>query len=299
MVFCLMLLALGFGAQSDTTVFRAGVSLVRVDAQVTQGDRIISTLNKEDFVVFDNGVPQPIVYFRQEEDPLDLLLVLDTSGSMRKAMQSVSRAAHQALKQLRPSDRVGIARFALNPVMIQPLTEDRSKVEKAIEVIGSRPFGGGTNIHGALEHGGTQLQAEPRSNRRRAILIITDGVGVAMVPRSTTLRRLWEADAVVSALLVKGDNPKFSPRALRRSVDVPDLVDQTGGESLKSNSAGEGFKQILERIRRRYSLYYALPTGEEGELRTTRVEVADAVKKRYKGVSVRARKGYVWRIAGQ
>lgn len=292
----LLVIPLALHAQPEPALFRAGVSLVRVDAQVTQGDRVISNLNKDDFAVFDDGVAQTIVHFRQEEDPLDLFLVLDTSGSMRKTMQSVNRAAHQALKQLRPSDRVGITRFALNPVIVQPLTEDRSLVEKAIEAICSKPFGGGTNIHGALDHAGTLLRTQPRSNRRRAILIITDGVGVAMMPRTTTLRKLWEADAVVSALLVKGQNPRFNPRMLRRRVDVPDLVDETGGEVLKSNSAGEGFKQILERIRRRYSIYYALPAGEEGQIRTTRVEVSEAVKKRYKGVSVRARKAYVWRI---
>jgi len=292
----LLLIPLALAAQPEDMVFRAGVSLVRVDAQVTQGDRIISNLNKEDFIVFDNGMAQPILHFRQEEDPLDLMLVLDTSGSMRKAMQAVNRAAHQALRLLRPTDRIGITRFALNSSLVQPLTENRAEVEKAIQTIVSRPFGGGTNIHGALDHAATQLQAQPRSSRRRAILIITDGVGTAMIPRSTTLRKLWEADAVVSALIVKGENPKFNLRTMRRRVDVPDLVDQTGGETLKSNSAGEGFKQILERIRRRYSIYYALPTGEEGELRTTRVELTEAVRKRLKGVTVRARKGYVWRI---
>src|ERR1035438_10327501 len=102
---------LGVALWAQETVFRTGVSLVRVDAQVTDGTKGIDQLEKEDFLVKDNGVEQPILYCSQEDQAMDILLLFDSSGSMAPAIRRVAASAHTALMELHQGDRVAVANF--------------------------------------------------------------------------------------------------------------------------------------------------------------------------------------------
>ncbi|MBL8227983.1 MAG: VWA domain-containing protein [Bryobacterales bacterium] len=299
---CLAVLGVTLPVSAEEVVFRSEVSLVRVDAQVTHGDRVVTDLRKEDFLILDNGKPQPILYFSNEADPLDLVLVLDTSGSMRSSIQQVSRSATEALKHLRPGDRVAVTKFTLRTGEVLSFTEDVSKVSEAIEEICGRPFRGGTNIHGALKHAGKLLMGQPRGPRRRAVLLISDGMSQKFTSQQAVLESLWEADAVLHALIVNGPGDRtrmlmrfLSPTSNLSKVDVPKLADATGGDTLRAEHAGDGFRDMMERIRRRYSLHYALPAGIAGEEHTVKVELAGQAKEQYKGARVKARKGYLHR----
>lgn len=296
--FAVLLMAAFIGsAQTNTSTFRSAVSLVRVDAQVTKGDQIVSGLKKEDFRIIDNGTEQEIRYFAEEEDNLDLVLVLDTSGSMKEQVLRVSEGALDALKQLKPGDRVAVTRFTIRARLESELNENLEEAARTIRRIAESPFRGGTNIHGAFEHAAVYLMKTPRSNRRRAILLVSDGESMAFSKKTTVLRKLWESDSVVNALIVK--KPKIlggsSIGMKLHGVKVEEFTDETGGEYLKTGKIDDGFKRILERIRKRYSLHYALPEGSEGESRTLRVELSNAAKRAHRGAHVRARKGYVWR----
>ena len=81
----------------DGAVFHAAVSLVHVDAEVVHDGRIIAGLGKGDFQVKDEGALQPIVQFSADEQPLDLILLFDISGSMMPAISRVAAAGKQAL----------------------------------------------------------------------------------------------------------------------------------------------------------------------------------------------------------
>src|SRR5262245_4559330 len=74
--------------EDEIPVFRAGVTLVKVDLQVVGPDgRDISDFTQQDFTIFDENQPQQIAYFGRESEPLDLLLLLDISGSMRRSLE--------------------------------------------------------------------------------------------------------------------------------------------------------------------------------------------------------------------
>src|ERR1700730_2704358 len=84
----------------DRSTFRADVSQVHVDAEVLGKDgRIVTGLSKNDFRVFDEGQEQEVIGFAAEEQPLDLILLFDISGSMRSTFVKVARVAQQALQQ--------------------------------------------------------------------------------------------------------------------------------------------------------------------------------------------------------
>src|SRR5215831_15855216 len=77
-------LAVWVAFSQESPTFRTGVALVQVDAEVTAADgRTLTGFHKEDFRVFDEGAEQPIVQFSWAEEPLDLILLFDISGSMR------------------------------------------------------------------------------------------------------------------------------------------------------------------------------------------------------------------------
>jgi hypothetical protein len=70
-------------------VFKTGVSDVRVDVQVTEGKDLVKGLGKDDFVVTDEGQAQTVVSFNHGDEPLNLILLLDISGSMQKHIELI------------------------------------------------------------------------------------------------------------------------------------------------------------------------------------------------------------------
>jgi VWFA-related protein len=286
----------------DGAVFRAAVSLVHVDAEVLQDGRILAGLGKGDFQVKDEGAPQPVVQFSADEQPLDLILLFDISGSMMPAVARVAAAGRQALDELRAGDRVAVMVFSFRSRLVLPFTEDLALVERTIrEDVAGRKFGGGTLIQNAMDNAARHFMKERRTERRRAVLIITDDRGQRTRSTSSIVRDFWEADAILSGLLVQGPMakaariiaPVFAPHVAAMMVGIGGVVDKTGGDAIRADDPGTGFRDMIHRIRTRYSLYYSQPRGKPGTTRTIRVELSADAASKYPGARVRARAGYI------
>src|SRR5947208_2660131 len=101
----LLMIASGVFAQ-DTAVFKTAVSLVHVDAEVMAADgRVLAGLTKDDFRVLDEGREERVLHFSTGEEPLDLILLFDVSGSMKPKVQEVAAAAQEGMQELRQGDR--------------------------------------------------------------------------------------------------------------------------------------------------------------------------------------------------
>jgi VWFA-related protein len=128
---------------SNTPVFKAGVSDVRVDVQVTEGKNLVKGLSKDDFVVTDENEPQAVVSFSHGEERLNIILLLDISGSMQKYIEEIAQTARETLEHLRPGDRVAIMVFARTSAVHQGfsdnLAETARQIASAVKVdVGSR-----------------------------------------------------------------------------------------------------------------------------------------------------------------
>ncbi|MGH9657466.1 MAG: hypothetical protein ACRD96_02920, partial [Bryobacteraceae bacterium] len=134
---------------------------------------------------------------------------------------------------------------------------------------------------------------------RRAVLIVTDNEGLNyQTPDEDVVRALFEADAVLNAIVVKRGrrpaaprpgqflNPDFTPS------NVFGIAERTGGEAFEGGKIGASFREMIERIRSRYSLHYAAPEAPGGGLRRIRVELAGAARRKHADAVVRARAGY-------
>ncbi len=150
---CLLLLPLVCGtvlpalAADGDVVFRSDVSLVRVDAQVVDRDnRTITGLRGEDFILHDEGQPQRIGHFASENMPLDVMLLLDVSASMRPHVERLASAARQALQVLRDKDRVAIMVFDRSTRLRLRFRNSRDDVERELEsLFKEESFQGGTD----------------------------------------------------------------------------------------------------------------------------------------------------------
>jgi Ca-activated chloride channel family protein len=282
----------------DSPVFRTSVSQVHVDAQVTHNGRLVPDLKKEDFRVLDEGKPQPIVSFSAVEEPLDLILLFDISGSMQPKIAEVTRAARAGLDELRQGDRVAVAAFNTEVWAMSPFLEDLGAVEGTIHLVLERPFGGGTLILKALDKVLTLFEAEKRTGRRRAVLIVTDNMGARDRREAPIVKRYWEADVLLSGLLVRDLGQRiqtFTPgglvtRPLRAGING--IVEETGGDLLSADDALD-FAEAMRRLRRRYTFYYAMPEAKPREERKVSVQLSAEMAQQFPKARVRARKGYV------
>jgi VWFA-related protein len=287
----------------QNTTFQSGISLVHVDAEVLSSDnRILTGFSKQDFRIFDDGHEQPILNMLREEQPLDLILLFDISASMRGVVREVASAADTGLQQLRTGDRVSVMVFNTRSTVIAPLTADLSDVERTIRLnVTHQHFGGGTAIQTAVNDAALRFLDESPSERRRAVLIITDNIGVRTRHESSVVHDFWRVDAPLSGLIVADPayktahkiNNIIAPQTLLLEAGMKGIAEKTGGDTIESGSPGAAFADMLHRIRTRYSLYYRMPQTKSGQARTIKVELASDAAKRFPDARIRARHGYI------
>lgn len=284
--------------ETSPPLFRAGVSLVRIDAQVVGSNgQAMTNLTKDDFQVFDEGEPVVIQYFGRESEPLDVALLLDVSGSMHRSLDEMSRSARAALTGLHSGDRVSVMLFARKAVIEEEFTSDFARVEAGLrKAVDEKGLGSGTLMNWSIIQSAQELGRQPRRGRR-AILIVTDSRGMSyQTTNEEVLRSLSEADSVLNAIVVDGAERPKPPRGAVNpdfiTHDVWTLAERSGGEVLSGGKVGARFAQMIERIRSRYALQYPAPASSAGSYRRLRVELTEAARRKYPGSSVRARPGY-------
>lgn len=135
-------------------------------------------LQQKDFLVFEDGKPQEIVFFAGEEAPFDLVLLLDLSGSSADKIKLIRNSAKRFVESTRPMDRVAVVTFTDLPAIASPLTWDRGLLKDAIDEI-QKPLGG-TNFWDSLIYTITNVVSPYKSARRSAIVAMTDGVDNAL-----------------------------------------------------------------------------------------------------------------------
>ncbi len=202
-------LAIGLSAYQDPpVVFKSDVSLVRVDVQVLSATgQIIGKLQREDFELRESGQVRQIVNFGRENLPLDLILLLDVSGSMRPHVERIANAAHEALSVLGNEDRVAILVFDRSTRTSMPFNQNHDEIVRGFERLLEREhFNGGTDITRAMYDATKYMQKNARAGARRGIVILTDdrtefnadefGVGRALENANTVMSALIAPDAI-------------------------------------------------------------------------------------------------------
>ena len=284
----------------ETPTFRSGTALVRVDVQVVEKGQSVTGLKAGDFVLRDEGVVRPIEYFGQETEPVQLVLLLDVSGSMGRVLREMAAVGRKALSTLKSDDQVAVGIFARRSKILTELTEDRELAVRALqEAPLERDMGAGTSINDALLAVAEYLRQQAGWAGRRALVLLTDNGGMHyQTPDEKVLEALAGVDAVLNAIVPAGVKPlKEQAAAPNRNPDftpanVFRLAEETGGEVLRADKAGERFSELVERVRLRYSLGLKAAGAPAGTFRRLEVELSADAQRRYPKAVVRARAGY-------
>ena len=200
---CFLLCTAAFScANDDPVIFKTDVSLTRVDARVTDGQgRVITGLGVQDFVLSLNGKPLTLKSVASEDVPIDILLLLDVSGSMEPHVQRIASAARQALGVLTEKDRVAVMIFDTRTTVRLPFRSNHSDVTAELNrILRSEHFAGGTRITSAMLDAARYLGREARPDARRAIVILTDDQTQDEEDEALVGSALTRANAVLSFL---------------------------------------------------------------------------------------------------
>ena len=285
------------GVWLEQPLFKSGVEIVRVDALVVRDDKPVPGLGAEDFEVLDNGVRQTIDRVLSTEEPIDVMLTLDTSASLDTAeLARLADAVRTAIADLRPGDRAGLVTFSEELSQLLPLTGQLDLVPAALSRIHSS---GATTLVDAAY---AALLTTRAKGRRALALVFTDGLDtwswlepawvLAVAKRSETVVYTVELrEVVVPFVRIPGGRWRIDQREYYRAATrfLEDIVEATGGRRLDAGDFDRlqvTLKTVVSEFRQRYVIAYA-PQGVAQEGWHT-LDVR--VKRR--GVTVRARPGY-------
>lgn len=182
--------------------FKSEVSMSRIDARVIDRDgHAVMGLLADDFVLRLDGKDLPVKNFANENTPIDILLLLDVSGSMEPHVERIAMAASQALTVLGDQDRVGIMVFDSRTRVRLPFRSNRGDVTRELnKLLDAERFNGGTLITSAMVDAARYVEREARPEARRAIVILTDDMTQDRTDEGRVEAALRKAKAVMSFL---------------------------------------------------------------------------------------------------
>ena len=121
--------------QSPDDIVRVETSLVQLNVGVAdQAGKAITNLERDDFTVYEDGVPQSVLSFESTTTPFSLTLLLDMSGSTLSFRQNLKLAAGRFVDTLAPDDRVAVIAFNERTKLLTNFTADREE-----DCLGDRP----------------------------------------------------------------------------------------------------------------------------------------------------------------
>ncbi len=178
-VFILFLLSI-FGvlqvAAQDDDVIKVDTSIVRLNVGVVDDKgRPITSLNKDNFTVYEDGVKQNITRFEPTVAPFSVVMILDMSGSTLGFRETIRQSAYRFVDALAPDDRIAVIEFYDKVNLRNDFTTDRRKIANSIAAANGR---GKTQLYKALDVALDKLSGEGK--RRKAIIVLTDGVDTTM-----------------------------------------------------------------------------------------------------------------------
>ena len=281
----------------DNDVVTVNTSLVTIDATVFGQN--VPDLTKNDFKIYEDGKPQEINVFSSPKSPFDIILLLDLSGSTAEKLGLIKKTTKNFIEMKRDVDRLGIVTFSDKQTVVSPLESDKEKLFDSVSKI--KDFGGSW-VWDAEKFALDMLQRDSKPDRRKAVVVMTDGVDNALTYERGAGSKTLYADLIEE---VRNNSTAIFPIYLdtqgsgeanaqmyadaRRTLQL--LADESGGNYYTTKDIGklsEVYERVLRDVGRVYSLGYE-PTNakRDGSWRTIKVEIQN-----HPEIKVRARPGY-------
>ena len=291
------------GQQKQMPTISVTTGLVHLVATVTdRRHNFITNLDRNEFKITEDGVPQEIKYFGRETDlPLRIGLLLDTSNSIRPRLEFEQDAAVDFLHSVirREKDMAFLMTFDNEPEVIQNFTGDIDLLTKAIR---KQRAGGGTALDDAIYLAAEKLSNPPLPKGaslevRRVLVVISDGDdNLSDHAKSDAIDAAIRAEACIYAISTNTEWVSVAsgtPRKLHLEPGdkiLEEFAGQSGGRVFfpyRVDDLAQSFVDIGTELRSQYFIAYS-PTNplSNGKYRRIQVETER------KGLVVRTRKGY-------
>lgn len=289
--------------------------------------RFIPKLQKKDFKIFEDGVPQTIEMFQSSEMPFTVVLMIDISPSTRLKIDEIHYAAITFVNQLRPADRVAVVAFDQRVRLLCEPTTDKQVLYSAIY---KAQFGSGTSLYDAVD--AVAASDVISASGRKAIVIFTDGVDTTSrrATFESSVAGIEEIDALIypiryntldPAITCKPLDPALLAQLSQREIAVimrmrsgranggygrgssceeyergknylTALAETSGGRLFDTETVTNlevAFSGVAEELRRQYSVgYYSNREGQPGDRKQIKITVARPPK-----AIVRSKKTYI------
>ena len=306
-----------FGATRPRSVMRARAAmeapdegslelnamLVNLDVRVADGaGRNLTTLTAKDFEVFEDGKRQQVVEFRPITEPVNLVLLLDLSGSTKDKMDEIRMAAIEFIDSLNPSNNVAVAAFTRKFLLVSSFTTDRALLRQRVADLQNRDSG--TAYYDSLW---TALELfDEVEGGRRVVVVLTDGVDntlsdpgdyqsrhsfdevLGLASRRETMVFPIYFDTEYEVVVQRGLGSHEAYKTARHQLDQ--LARDTGGIVFRSDRPGDmenAYRRVAAELQSIYSLAYESSNPKrDGSWRAIDVKV------RRTDATVRARRGY-------
>jgi Ca-activated chloride channel family protein len=270
---------------------RADARLVLVPVSVTdQRGATVNGLDREDFAVFDDKVPQDIVAFSAEDAPSSVGLIFDVSGSMKERLSVAKEALRAFVYTANPADEAFLFTVSTRPETSSVFSSD---LDALVDRARFAVAGGDTALIDTIYAGLERMRSA--SNPRRALLILSDGMdNHSRHSRDELLRLALEADVQIYTICidsrVRTAKPIEQQEEQRGLALLQDLAENTGGLhfTVSDRQAADAVvaRAVLS-VRNQYVLaYHPAPVDQPGKWHKIRVKLNLA------HLYVNARSGY-------
>jgi Ca-activated chloride channel homolog len=272
-------------AQQQPT-FRSGTQVVSLFATVLDGQkRLVPNLIQDDFEILDNDKLQPIVFFDNDVQPITVVVMLDTSGSMTGSISLLKSAAEQFLLRLLPKDKGRVGAFNDKIQFSARFTGNRDELVSELKDL---DYGNGTRLWDAVSASLDELQG---IEGRRVILIFTDGDDTQSKTKLGTVIERARADEVMVYSIGLESNYFNGQRQVKSKPDggLKKISDETGGgyfELEKTADLAPTFTRVAQELHSQYVLGFA-PTLLDNKVHKL------TIRMKQPGMTARARRSYL------
>jgi Ca-activated chloride channel family protein len=297
----ILLIAAATVAAGRQPQFKAGVEVVYLDVTVQAPDgSIVRGLTKDDFLIYDEDVPQNVAVFSDEPAPISVAVLIDTSGSMTgERMAAAIRAADALGRSLQPNDLWSISTF---DSMRRTMIGWRPYNPGIVNSLRGMPTTGSTELFKSVADMVPFMKDTP--HRKRAMLLMTDGIDNSIIAASRDGRgNPFEAPGPLAAS-AKAEEALRSGEVLlyalginaaqrAGSVHVPSLerlAEPTGGSVMIAATVREveaAAQRVAEELRQQYTLGFYPQAADGRPYHRVRVTT------RHPDHRVRTRAGYL------
>jgi len=275
---------------------------VRLPVTVTgKKDALVSGLQKGDFVVLEDGVPQEVTFFSDEKTnpPVYVGVLMDTSESTKGKMQFSKEAARNfiyTVTRLR-KDKAAFMTFDHEVRLVQDFTDKLDLLDKAVERVNK--FGSQTALYDAVwEFSDQKLRNAPG---RRVIVIITDGDDTfSRAELRDAIDIAQRTETTVFAISTKeaflGSVPGVEAGTIKDKGDkyLTQLCEETGGEAFFTGdmlALEKAFKAISEELKSQYIITYR-PANQNYDGKTRKIQVKLTDKEKADKYKIRTKNSY-------